>query len=257
MPPRLFNHDDEIEIARLYLQEGWSTPELASKYNTNHRTILNVLDRRRVKRRPILDALRLQAYRLDRLAFRRPLTSAAEYWTGFLMADGCVTDQGALLLRLQLRDEDHVRKFRRFMHAQAPIYYERKTRAVGIAICSREVCGDLMDLGVTPRKSLVGICDPDLTDSAAFWRGMIDGDGHIGPNILHLVGGQIMLEQWCNFARLIGRAPRMRRRSGNLFQASCHGDTMRELLGILYMGSEKALRLERKYNAASNHWRLQ
>ncbi len=46
--------------------------------------------------------------------FSRP-DAQAWYWMGFLGADGCVSDQGMVYLRLQERDRAHVEALRTFV----------------------------------------------------------------------------------------------------------------------------------------------
>jgi hypothetical protein len=254
MSPRLFDDRQEADIGRLY-RDGSSTRDIATLFETNHTTVRNVLRRTAVTARRHQRAVRLKAYALNREAFRAPLTPIAEYWSGFLMADGCIRDDGAIALRLQQRDRRHIEKFRSFLGSEAPIYAETAKKAVGITVCSRELADDLFKLGITPRKSLVSRACDSLAGSPAFWRGMFDGDGHIDWHVIWLVGGITLLEQWRSFARQFGQQPSLRRKLGRLFQASSNGNAMRDLASRLYRGAPEEARLDRKFPMATRLFR--
>jgi hypothetical protein len=172
------------------------------------------------------------------------------------MADGCISDKGKIVLRLQQRDRRHIEKFRAFLGSEEPIYIEARTKSVGITICSREMSDDLAELGIIPRKSLISQACDSLAESKEFWRGMFDGDGHIRWNTMRLVGGITLLEQWRTFARQFGRQPALRRNAGELFEARSHGNIMRELASRLYRGAPEEARLDRKYQIAARMFRI-
>ena len=247
---RLFSNQTEREIVRQY-REGRSTLAIGRDYDTSPNTISGILERRGCDRRTTSESA--ARYNVNREAFLPPLSSSAEYWAGFLMADGCVTDQGALRLCLQQRDRPHVEKFRAFMESEHPIFSVKQAKAVGILIGSKDLCQALVKLGVTPRKSLVSRAHDSVADSRHFWRGMIDGDGHIRLQSLSLTGGQDLLNQWLGFETRCGCKPQVIRRvKRELFRSECYGSTRVKMLDILYRDTSPEHRLDRKFEAASD-----
>jgi hypothetical protein len=255
MPPRLFDDCQEADIGYLY-RDGLSTPQIARLFGAGRSTILGVLKRNNAPIRSVQQAARLNAYALNREAFKEPLTPIAKYWAGFLMADGCVTDAGVIVLNLQQRDHGHIEKFRSFVGSEAPTVTYVTTKSVGIRFCSREMADDLAELGIIPRKSLVSQACASLVDSPEFWRGMFDGDGHVSAMTMRLAGGVPILEQWRRFARQFCRQPSLLRNSGRLFEAMSHGNDMRYLITVLYRDAPEEARLDRKFPVAMRMMRI-
>jgi hypothetical protein len=129
-------------------------------------------------------------YRLDESVFDA-ITDESAYWVGFLMTDGCVsywkTRQPIVSVGVQERDAAHIDKFRSFLGTDIPVCRFRQSpdsKSGGrgwmcrIAVSSRMLATALARYGVTPRKSLTAKVEL-LTDNPHFWRGAVDGDGHI------------------------------------------------------------------------------
>ncbi len=116
-------------------------------------------------------------------AFNRP-DAQAWYWIGFLGADGRVSDQGMVYLRLQERDRAHVEALRTFVGGgdEGRISGPSKSdRSYCLALTSRPIAADLLRLGgIAPRKTLTYDPGAQAASKAAFWLGMLDGDGTAG-----------------------------------------------------------------------------
>ena len=82
------------------------------------------------------------------------LTPEATYWVGFLMADGCIGTNGSIRISLKTTDRGHLDKFMAFVGTERPIYPSGST-CVQLHLSSRQICSDLIELGVIPRKSYV------------------------------------------------------------------------------------------------------
>ena len=105
------------------------------------------------------------------------------YWIGFLAADGCVSDDGDLYLRLAQRDLGHIEALRAFVGAGEP--GTAAGRIAGphkgcycLSLRSRRITADLERLGgITPRKTQTYTPTARAAAQRAFWLGMLDGDG--------------------------------------------------------------------------------
>jgi len=120
---------------------------------------------------------------IDHASFVVP-TAQVWYWIGMLGADGCVSDEGAIFLRLQERDSAHVEALRAFVgggHEGRISGPSKSDRSYCLAFTSRPIAADLLRLGgITPRKSLTYDPGTQAAAEAAFWLGMLDGDGTTG-----------------------------------------------------------------------------
>lgn len=112
-----------------------------------------------------------------------PQNEEFAYWVGFLLADGCISEEkegsDRLIIALNKKDKGHLVALRRWLRSNHPISNLPKTNAVRLSIRSQQLCDMLREFGVTPRKSLTAIPDHRLVDNRHFWRGMLDGDGTI------------------------------------------------------------------------------
>lgn len=135
------------------------------------------------------------------------LTPESMYWAGVLITDGCIVGKNNDRIKLSLKrqDADHIELFKAFIGSTNGVtYYDNvaETRAT-----SKRMAGDLLNLGISPRKTFTAKACDKLAESWDFWRGCIDGDGglHIyeyqGPSLV-LTGASIALhDQWSTFIR--------------------------------------------------------
>lgn len=108
------------------------------------------------------------------------------YWLGFISADGCVHRRN-LIIQLKGSDKEHIEKFRRAINCSVPIsvrdvsnFGNGTVSQCRICVTSQKMVDDLSVLGVTEAKSAT-LVPPNLPYELMrhYWRGMIDGDGHI------------------------------------------------------------------------------
>ena len=163
--------------------------------------------------------------KVDESVFDNP-SEERDYWIGFLITDGCVSTSKfrpnpIITLTLQSRDEDHIRKFRKFMKTEdRKINHWQTKRKNGdeysnlstLSFTSRKVADKLSEFGVVPRKTniekVIG-----LENSRAFWRGVIDGDGCVTHNnqdnhaVITLSNGPDLCTQFINYIELVIGVP--------------------------------------------------
>jgi hypothetical protein len=126
-------------------------------------------------------------YHANVQAFAEPLTKEAQYWIGFLLADGGVNGN-AIQIKLHRKDRTHLVKLALFLNLPLSsvkdyCYFLPKTEKYqitsSIGFRNQVIVDQLAKYGIVPRKSLIAQVHPDLEESFDFWRGMIDGDGTI------------------------------------------------------------------------------
>jgi len=115
-------------------------------------------------------------------------TEAKAYWLGFISADGNVHDN-TLRIALKIEDKTHLKKFVDLItpghHIVDYCHKDNEDQKYcRVTIASKGLATGLLKLGVTERKSFtIKPCEfvPDEF-KAAYWRGLVDGDGCITYN---------------------------------------------------------------------------
>jgi hypothetical protein len=214
----------EQEIAARYCG-GENCIRLAAQFGVAPGSICKLLHRLHVPIRPpsqraqgLIRKPRRRKCSLDEGVFD-VLTEKSAYWIGFLMADGCISEeqnaQPTIALGLAATDRLHVEMFRQFLGSSHKIYETcsksgfSSGSAVHFSVRSSRLVSALRGYGIEPRKSFTARVS-GLEENRHFWRGVIDGDGHLGmrqqngvrpyPKI-GMVGSRALLEQFAGFVR--------------------------------------------------------
>lgn len=143
----------------------------------------------------------------------------AAYFIGLIMADGCITHRTyspRLSIGFSGDDGVMVERFQQFLGTDHPFYVSsriggfrtKSSKFTRISIDSKRIAAKLAEYGVGARKSLTAKVKR-LEMSADFWRGAVDGDGHLTiPKGKHLaqpsvglVGSHAMVSQFVEFVR--------------------------------------------------------
>lgn len=134
-------------------------------------------------------------------------TPEKAYWLGFILADGCIhltkpdSYWGHFSIDIGGRDAGHLKKFADFIEAKEDIIQYTKHSITGkdlvhVQLSSSSVLKDLVNLGITPRKSGKENWI-DTPYPADFIRGCYDGDGYIKEDLhsIGLVGSYNLLQK--------------------------------------------------------------
>lgn len=106
-------------------------------------------------------------------------TAWKAYWLGFVLADGCVSDDNRITVCIHSKDINHLRKFLTNIDSDHLIYIHKNRKEVTVQFASPTMAADLKNHGIVPRKSLIvkPCYNIPLHLVSHFWRGIIDGDG--------------------------------------------------------------------------------
>jgi transposase len=173
-PKRKLSDDQEKQLVADHLASRTvSVKEVAEKHSVHILTATAVLHRRGVEIR-----LMSATHEVDEHYFDEINTPEKAYWLGFIGADGCVHDDGRLSVSTHANDSAHLDRLRQHLKATQPV------RICGnisrLEIHSPTLVAGLLRHGIHPRKSLTyePWQGPDHL-MPHYWRGMIDGDGHV------------------------------------------------------------------------------
>lgn len=155
-------------------------------------------------------------------------TAEKAYWLGFIAADGCVSDHPSgkgLEIGLAIKDKEHLENLKKIIGGSL----REKRQSVVLKINSVKIFQALLAIGLTPRKSLT--CQPWIGPDELmphYWRGIIDGDGHIKfvvDNICQtricLVGTFDMCQAFCEFVKC--KQKPIKRASENVWRVNIGG----------------------------------
>lgn len=209
--------EQQKEAAARY-ENGETTVEIAKAYGVCANAICNAI---RKQGGGVRDrSLRARKYQYRPDAFDEESPEAA-YWIGFLFADGSVPkypDREVLSVGLRASDREHLEKLQHFICSNHPLYettskMRGKThKGIRLTLVAPELVRSLRRHGMV--LSLNRVAPSFLTRSKDFWRGMVDGDGHIcryskahhGRRKIDyeigLCGGLGLMEQFLAFLRL-------------------------------------------------------
>ena len=203
----------------------------------------------------------LSKHHLNLAAFAEPLSPEAKYWVGFLLADGCISNNKGypqISLGLKFEDAEHVRKFARFVGVleESVIAFDSfnnfgRNHGVKLSFTGKGLIPQLAKYGVVPRKTKTAAVPPTLGQDPDFWRGLIDGDGSIrrdrGYNYIQLDGTFAIVEGFSDVCYAItGLRPAIIPHA-SIFRAGLNSAKATKLLKWLYYPG--AVALERKANA--------
>lgn len=242
---------DDATLAADY-RSGLSYAGLIEKHG-----VTSVAVWRALRRQGVTARRKGRTYSLNEAAFDT-VTEASAYWLGFLMADGCVTEQKGqwrVACCASETDGDHILRFRDFLGAGHKISVTAPTpggkgrkRMHVFTAPSRRLAEAVMRFGVVPRKShtarVIG-----LENDRHFWRGCVDGDGCVTMTrkeggwmpLLLLVGARPLLEQFAEFVKLsIGRSVNVLK-AATIFQIRISGSHAAAMLHVLYDDATVAL----------------
>jgi len=254
------------EIRDLYIS-GINGREIARRYSLGSAEPYRILRRFNVKSRGPSEARRKLP--LDETAFDK-IAEESAYWVGFLMADGSVKRKGGsyqICLGLAIKDKKHVEKFKKFLkcghkirlHHYTKSRFPNSTPSVSLVIQSRKLADALAKYGVVPNKTFIAKAKGGMERNRHFWRGVIDGDGHLDLRVIYkkpvafinLVGAKPLLLQFLKFAhRLLPECAVKIISKQKSFSVSFISSAAWELTRELY--NDCSIALERKLKTAQD-----
>lgn len=194
-------------------------------------------------------------------------TKAANYWAGFLAADGWIEGtRNRIGLALQSSDYTHLEKFKNAVASTHEICPFMGGSAYRIRFNSEAMVSDLNNIfNITPTKTHTYTM-PYFEENylmVEFLRGYIEGDGNLDKKASGRVGLSLcsannsFLEEFKQICclllnRHINQTVKLNiNPKGQVFSITFGLDDSEELINLLYKNSTEATRLDRKFKIAS------
>lgn len=210
-------------------------------------------------------------YKVNRQFFKNWSPQMA-YVLGFVSADGSLEDASYLrgkYLRICSSDKEILEKIKKAMNSEHTIVtikpkevymwgkkYISKEQYM-LRIGSHEIYNDLIELGITPKKSkIINLPDMPQRYAADFCRGYLDGDGCINLyekkrrlSITFTSGSEIFLKQLTDMISIaVGIKAHNVFKNNRAFQIKYSTKEAMPLLRYIYYNTADGLYLERKYS---------
>lgn len=196
-------------------------------------------------------------YSLDQQCFSQ-MTEEAAYFAGLLMADGCIYQSKGKsknkVISLTSKDKDVLGKFVEFCGSPNRPFIDNKDGTFCVSFSSNKIADDLENIwGVTQKKSFTAsVTDPLILYNRHFWRGAVDGDGHVGGKkrkcVYFCSASDNMANAYIEYTDSIGvKTTNYKRKSGfnNIYTG---GEDAVRLARVLY--TDANVFMDRKMNAA-------
>jgi hypothetical protein len=252
-------------ICKRYL-DGESTPSLSAEYGVSACTIIRVLKVSDVATRAKVDRHMVGDNHIDREKFSDHGCADTAYYYGLLLADGCINGNG-VAFSLKAEDGYMVRSIHSWLNAQTKVTersrLDKRTgkiyHSTSMTFADNVIAGSLRVLGMRERKSCEEILPDVFKFNRHFWRGMIDGDGHISTtsNLINLCGSKEICQGFLDFAESIGViGSQSITKVNTLHRINLTGfDKCKKILDVLY--EDSILYLDRKHkNYLKRYYKL-
>lgn len=203
-------------------------------------------------------------YIADYRKFEKIDSNEKAYWLGFIAADGCVYTReknATVLINISQKDLQHLQKFKNFMNSNVNIKcyttsagFSNDTDMCQIRFNSKQMAQDLIDKGVTQRKSLT-LKPPKIEQKyfLPFILGYFDGDGSIfklnnSNNYgIDIVGTKQLLEWINNILNISNKLEKRNEDQKNNYYIRCGGTNRPYLIMKQLYQSCPQINLTRKY----------
>ncbi len=162
----------EVDIIKMY-SRGENTNTIAKKLGTYNTTIRRILLRNNIKVRSSSDVWDCRP-----LLFNNK--EEAQYWIGFLAADGAISKSGnTIRLNLAEKDIQTVYKFAKFANCSVSYSIDKRfnTKLFRAGFNSKKNADYLKSIGITACKSKT--ISLSIPINRHIFRGVLDGDGSV------------------------------------------------------------------------------
>ena len=251
-----WSEDQQRYIINDYVKNNNTIKNIAKDFNVRPESIRNLLRKNNI---PITDK-KTKDYPRDSMFFNNIDTEDKAYWLGVFYADGNISSKGNTI-QLNLKDKEHVEKFRNAIMAKNKITtvidnrFTEQCLTYHFAIRDSQLHSDLIKHGVLPNKSYLQFNIPKLNDNLMphFIRGYFDGDGGLfysnNKIIVTFTGNKQFLEDLKSYLKIDNVKLEQNIKSKITYCLRLtKKDQVRDILNYMYLNSSSNNRLDRKYN---------
>jgi len=247
------------EVCSKYL-EGKSSKLIAKTFGCSEDTVLKALRSNHIEIKTSVD---YADYKVNLEAFENPHDSDCAYFFGWLLTDGCIYGKEGnerVSLEVSEKDAEILRNLKKYVGTNPEIRVRKREDSrtgktysqASFSFTDKILVKRLKDLGLTSRKSLKEVVPENFKYNRDFWRGVLEGDGHIRPGSRYeitICGSQQLCDSFSDYCRKIHPTcnPSIRTNGRGLYTVHLYNKaSCKIILDSLYVGCK--LMLPRKYN---------
>jgi len=229
-------------------EEGHSIKDISINLKLGRTTI-----RKYIRSFGFITKLRKQ-YQINENFFDKIENEFQAYTLGFIAADGCIYSRNKILnIAVQKRDKNILQKIKDSIESSHPITLTKRGLVL-LSISNVVMYNDLLNLGITPRKS--STLTPQIVPKHLqrdYWRGCFDGDGSLfktsrGQYGLCFTGTLEMCKGFKNFIELNKPTIYKDERSPNNCQIRTSGTAKHVVIYAKKLYHQSKIYLDRKYD---------
>ena len=251
-----WSEDQQRYIIHDYVKNNNTIKNIAKDFNVRPESIRNLLRKNNI----LITDKKTKDYPRNSMFFNNIDTEDKAYWLGIFYADGNVSSEGNTI-QLNLKDEEHVEKFRNAIMAKNKITtvidnrFTEQCLTYHFSIRDSQLHSDLIKYGVLPRKSYLQFNIPKLDDNLMphFIRGYFDGDGGLfysnNKTIITFTGNKQFLDDLKSYLKIDNVKLEQNIKSKITYCLRLtKKDQVNNILNYMYLNSSPNNRLDRKYN---------
>lgn len=257
---RRYNSLSNLQVEQLInrYENGESTNSICKDMPCSPDTALKVLKDNGVRIKTKRELKFYRGYTINENAFEDIQQECPAYFYGWILTDGCLSKE-CVSLGLSSKDDEVLENLKVYMGSSNKIYYrsrrdkrtEKTYHAAEFSFSHAPIVERLRKLGLSERKSMNEVCPPELEKNRHFWRGVVEGDGHI-PKDRHgieVCGSKELVEKFSEYCLSVCPKTTISYRNVKGLYTVRVGrkGSVKEILDSLYEGS--TVKLTRKYNA--------
>lgn len=246
----------EIDTAVELYNEGKSTPEISEILGYSKHTILYALKLRDVTIKTKMEIKFYKDYTINEDAFSDLTTEESAYYYGWLVTDGWVSKNN-VSIELNSKDLELLLSFKEYMKSSNLIFSRNREQKSGsisqmssFGFSHKVVLDRLRELGLVENKSFITYCPEVFKYNRHFWRGVLEGDGHIekSSNRIGVTGSYQLTKDFGEYCTSLCSSIQPSQSSKeNVYVVRVSGfNRVKLVLDELYRDCE--LKLSRKYN---------
>ena len=266
---RTIGADDQEKVLRLF-DSGNTVKEIADSLGLIYKSCLAFIYK--TGRDTSTGVTKVNCRGVDLDFFRRYSSESSAYFTGLLVADGNVAESGRVSLSLKSSDSPILEVFSKELKLprhEVTTYsvVDKRTGAISsvssVQFSIERLTTDLLSLGLMPRKSTKETCPDVYKQNRHFWRGLVDGDGHISDPeksrpLVSLCGSLEICNSFKEFCSLFIDVTTTVRKTGDsgLHLIDINGEKALKIMAVLYQDCEFYLdrKLRRSLGYLVDYW---
>lgn len=210
------NFEKDVTLLINEYNDGGSIRDMSVRYEVSEKFARKILNKHGVVLRTRAESNRTRyGHVINENAFSEIKTEADSYFLGLIVADGCVDRRNRFNMTLKLTDAYMLKKLQDHLgmdygYSESSVFDKRTKKyyhRAQLSTANPKVIANLRAQNIAANKSTIEkLPNIDWLNDRHFWRGLVDGDGHLKMretrySVLVLVGSQEITQGFIDFCK--------------------------------------------------------